>query len=463
MPLSFGQRSAYWLVLQSTALLLSGLLLTCCAASIHSPKVVKSLDSALASRDIAAALEIVEKPKYYKEKERLLYYLDAGMLHHYNGDWQRSNELLSRAEDAIQELYTKSISRAAASMLLNDNTLEYAGEDYEDIYINVFKAINYLNLGNSEAALVEVRRVDDKLSYLEQRHARIAKEMSEESEGKIDFKAGKSRFHSSALARYLSMALYQAARQQDDARIDYDNIRFAFESQPEIYPFSPPDIMHPQRSRAGDVVRVLSFVNRGPYKRARELHIHSSEDLLLIGSVDEDIQLDAIPWPGIKEGYYFKFALPHLQQRQPRIAWVEAVTSEGKRYRLQKLEDLNLVAMRSYEIKEPMILLKSVSRSVLKGLAAEKAKEQANKSSSGLGASLLSLAADAAVFFTENADLRLSQFFPGTALIAEIPVPDGEESLRLEYFSQRGQLLYAEERQIPEKANQPNLISSWCF
>jgi uncharacterized protein len=130
---------------------------------------------------------------------------------------------------------------------------------------------------------------------------------------------------------------------------------------------------------------------------------------------------------------------------------------------LQKLEDLNLVAMRSYEIKEPMILLKSVSRSVLKGLAAEKAKEQANKSSSGLGASLLSLAADAAVFFTENADLRLSQFFPGTALIAEIPVPDGEESLRLEYFSRRGQLLYAEERQIPEKANQPNLISSWCF
>ncbi|MDI3504544.1 MAG: uncharacterized protein PWP64_1480 [Candidatus Cloacimonadota bacterium] len=463
MSSSCQSRSYIALILHSAVILLCGIMLGSCAAGIHSPRVAKSLDEALITRDLDAALAIVENPKYYKAKERLLYYLDAGVLYHYKGDWAKSNELLDLAEDAIVELYTKSVARAGASMLINDNMLEYSGEDYEDVYINVFKALNYLKLGDTEAAFVEIRKVDDKLSYLEQKYAQIAKEMSKNEEAKIEIKAGKNRFHSSALARYLSMTLYDAAQQKDDARIDYDNILFAFRSQPEIYPFSPPDIIHPQTAKAGNVVRVLSFVNRGPYKKARELHIHTSEDMLLIGSVDDDVLLDAIPWKGIKEGYYFKFAVPYLQQRQARIAFVEAVTQDGKRYRLQKLEDLNQVAVQSYEIKEPLILLKSVTRTVLKGLAAEEAKAQAEKRSSSLAASLISLATDATVYFSESADLRLSQFFPQAALIAEIPLPEGEHKIRLEYFSQQGNMLYAEEHPIRVSRNKPNLISSWCF
>ena len=186
------------------------ILLSSCASAVHSQKVVQSLDNALASRDIDAALKIVENPKNYKDKERLLYYLDAGMLHHYKGDWERSNELLELAESAIEQLQTKSLSRGAGSMLLNDNTLEYSGEDYEDIYINVFKALNYLNLDERDDAFVEIRRLDDKLGYLEQKHAKMAKELLKDSKAEIKPKDLKSRFHASALARYLSMVMYEA-------------------------------------------------------------------------------------------------------------------------------------------------------------------------------------------------------------------------------------------------------------
>lgn len=459
----FGHSVAVGKAIAGLLLLLSGLLLSSCASAIHSPKVVKTLDHALATRDIGAALKIVDNPKHYKGKERLLYYLDAGMLHHYNGDWQQSNELLAEAEAAIELLYTKSLSRAAGSMFLNDNTLEYAGEDYEDIYINVFKALNYLNMGDRDAAFVEVRRLDDKLEYLEQRYAKMAKELAQDGEAKMDLKAGKNRFHSSALASYLSMMMYDAARQKDDARIDYDNIQFAFTSQPDFYPFSPPEISHPLETKAGNVIRVMSFINRGPYKRAREMHIHTSEDLLLVGSVDDEISVTPIPWPDIKEGYYFKFALPYLRQREPRVYRVEAIGPEGQRYRLQKLEDLNLVAKRSFEAKEPMIMLKSVTRSVLKGLAAEEAKSQSREQTSSFAASLLSLAMDATILMSENADLRLSQFFPGAALIAEIPVSAGQNTIRLEFFSQSGSLLYSEEHTLDVSPNQPNLINAWCF
>lgn len=463
MNKSFGHRVAFSKAVAGLLLLFGVLLLSSCASAIHSPKVVKSLDDALVSRDINAALKIVDNPRHYKEKERLLYYLDAGMLHYYNGDWERSNELLEEAEAAIERLYTKSVARAAGSMLLNDNTLEYSGEDYEDIYINVFKALNFLNLGDIDAAFVEIRRLDDKLEYLEQKHAAIAKDLIKDGEAKMDLKSGRRRFHSSALARYLSKVMYDAARQKDDARIDYDNIQFAFASQPEFYPFSPPEIVHPQKSKAANVVHVMSFINRGPYKRAREMHIHTSEDLLLVGSVDKEIEVTAIPWPDIKEGYYFKFSLPYLKQREPRVYRVDAIGPEGQRYRLQKLEDLGLVAKRSFEAKEPMILMKSVTRSVLKGVMAEEAKAESAKQTTSFGASLLSLAVDAAILFGENADLRLSQFFPKAAMIAEIPVSAGQNTIRLEYYSQYGNLLYSEEHTLDVKPNQPNLINTWCF
>jgi hypothetical protein len=211
------------------------------------------------------------------------------------------------------------------------------------------------------------------------------------------------------------------------------------------------------------VVRVLSFINRGPYNRAREMHIHTSKDLLLVGSVDEYIDVTAIPWVGIAEGYYFKFALPYLVERNSRVWRVDAVAPDGQRYTLQKLEDFNLVAQHSYEAKEPMIMLKSISRSVLKGIAAEEAKTQARKETSSFGASLLSLAMDAAVLFSENADLRLSQFFPGAALIAEIPVSAGQNTIRLEYYSETGDLLYSQVHSLDVSPNQPNLINAWCF
>jgi uncharacterized protein len=449
---------------QMAGMLLSialAILLSSCASVVTRQARGKDLDAAIAQRDIPAALSIVQNPKLYKAKDRVLYYLDAGLLYHYNGDWAKSNELLQQAEDAIEELTTKSISKAAASMLLNDNALDYAGEDYEDVYINVFKALNYLQLGDRDAAFVEVRRIDDKLSYLEQKHAKMAKELSDNSKAKAEIKSGKNKFHASALARYLSLIMYAAEGNTDSARIDYDNIRFAFESQSDIYPFSMPDLLHPETKSETPVLRVLTMINRGPYKRSREMHIHTSKNLLLIGSVDKEVDIFPVSWPDIREGYYFKFALPYLVSRPPRIGQVVAIAPDGSRHTLQKLEDMGRVAEQTYKIKEPVILLKSITRSVLKGIAAEEAKGQAKRNTSSLAATFLSIAADAAVFISENADLRMSQFFPAQAVIAEIPLPVGEHRIRLEYFSPAGTLLYSEYRSVQVRQRGVNLLQTW--
>ncbi len=108
----------------------------------------------------------IAKKGYFGDKDRVLYWIDLGLLNHYADKDSLAIENLQLADYAIEELYTKSISKGAASMLLNDNALDYSGEDYENIYINVFKSLSYYRNGFSESALVEIRRLLEKLLHL---------------------------------------------------------------------------------------------------------------------------------------------------------------------------------------------------------------------------------------------------------------------------------------------------------
>ncbi len=77
----------------------------------------------------------------YADKDRVLLHLDKGIIFHYQDDYKKSSNEFELAELAIEELYTKSISKGAFSMLLNDNALAYDGEVYENLYLNIFKAL----------------------------------------------------------------------------------------------------------------------------------------------------------------------------------------------------------------------------------------------------------------------------------------------------------------------------------
>ncbi|MDD3536171.1 MAG: hypothetical protein PHC50_08515 [Candidatus Cloacimonetes bacterium] len=439
------------------------LFLAACANLITTQPSSQNIDAALQARELEEVLKAVESPKAYSKKDRLLYYLDAGLLHHYQGDWEASNALLEEAERAFEELQTKSLSRAAGSMLLNDNTLEYAGEDYEDIYINIFKCLNYLQLQDLASAQVETRRIDDKLSHLESKYARMEKELSQDEHYQSELKSSKFHFHSSALARYLSLLGYLAAGDLHAARIDYDNILFAFQSQPELYPFRPPSLVHPQERGSKQYLQVLCFANRGPYKVAQELQVRGGKDHILVSGSDPTMPALQLFWKDMQPDYYFKLSIPKMQNRSPRIGQVVAVSADGKRYPLAKLEDFALTAQKSFATKEAGILLKSLARTVAKGLAMEKAKREAESKTSSLASMLISMTADIGLYLSENADLRLANFFPAAAYIAEIPLPEGEHEIYLEYYAPGGNLLYREKSSVRVQARALNLLQSWCF
>ncbi|OQX70544.1 MAG: hypothetical protein B6D62_04530 [Candidatus Cloacimonas sp. 4484_275] len=452
-------------------LVIIGLIIGCASMSSHKTQYY-GLDEKLANRDFAGAISQIEnaKDKYYKSKDRVQYYLDLGMLYHYNREFEKSNELLTKAEYAIEELYTKSISKAAASLLVNDNMLDYFGEDYEDIYLNVFKALNYLEMNQFDDAFVEIRRINIKLTKLEDKYSKLADSFNLSPKKKKKFKAGKSNFHNSALGRCLSMLLYRTEGKLDDAEIDKKQIEEAWKLQSHLYNFPMPKFDDYLKNNGKAKIDVLGFIGKSPDKKAKTLYIHTEKDMLIIANTKENPrgkqnlkEMDIINWPGIKEGYHFKFQLPYMVKRSSKVRKIKVIVDGKSEKELQLLESMEDVALETYKIKEPIIYLKTITRAVLKGLAAAKGKEKMTaKIDNPILGFAARMATDLAVDATENADLRISRFFPAKALIGEVEVQPGVHHLKIEYYSANGTLLFTDDCGEKEfSANKLNLIESF--
>ena len=410
------------------------------------------------------------KEDVYQLKDRVMYYLDLGMLYHFNGDYKLSNEFLTKAERAIEELYTKSISKAALSMALNDNALDYGGEDYEDIYLNIFKALNYINLNDPEDAFVEVRKVNGKLNVLEDKYADQSLKLNAPKEAKIERKA-ENRFYNSAMARYISMLLYRDSDDWDDVRIDNGKFNEAWESQSDIYNFAKPDLSASLDQDAEGRLNLFCFTGKSPEKRSRTWWIRTWNDHIFIGTSKEELSgekvtdyFDMFYWKDITENLFFKFQIPVMQSRPSKINNIQIIV-DGRKYKPDLLENIDNVATSTFELKKDLIYLKTIIRTVTKGLLAKKGKdkieEQANNE---LLYSILNFGADMALSATEQADMRISHYFPKLAHIAEIHLSPGEHSVEIQYLDKYGNVIYSDNRGSIQIAGEGiNILESFCL
>ncbi len=395
----------------------------------------------------AAGLEAAKVDGKFGHKDRVVYYVDAGLAYHYAGLYDSSNARLHEAELAAEELFTKSISKAALSLLLNDNALEYAGEDYEVLYTNLFSALNYISLGKFDDAFVEIKRANLKLELLEDKYADAVMTLQRGAEEdtnavQIDYDIKPVRFHNSAFARYLSMHMYAADGRYDDARIDRDYLREAFRAQPFIYGFEAPDVQF--AADDGAVLSVVALAGLAPVKEAVNFRLRTDKDLDLVQILYSDSEYRENPEYGhfpmdVSEDYYFKFAVPKLADRLSVISQVNVYASGKLLGTLQLLEDVGSVAKETFESKSSLIYIRSVARAVAKGLAAHKAKKKAD--SGGLGGWLKKAAIDVVSDVSENADLRCARLLPGRILVGDFVLDPGVYDLTVEFIDSSGQLI----------------------
>ncbi|MFQ6091650.1 MAG: hypothetical protein ACE5OR_03030 [bacterium] len=432
--------------------LLSALSLARCSSLATRKGFYEPITAELQSGNYEAAVQKIEAAREsnkFTNKDRLLYYIDAGLAHFYASHYELSNEKLSLAEDAAEELFTKSISRAAASLLLNDNLLEYAGEDYEILYTNLIKALTFRSLNQFDKAFVEIRRANLKLELLEQKYAQAAHELQQGSPDggeyvDISYDVKKVRFHNDAFARYLSMHMYAADGLMDDARIDYDMLRNAFAAQPHVYDFEMPDVQYSSPEKA--IMSVVALAGLSPVKEALNLRIRTDKDLDLVqvlydgpGRGDTEYGHFALP---VSEDYYFKFAIPVIGSRPSLISRVRVFVDGESIGELGLLEDVGKVAEETFEAKKSLIYIRSVARAIAKGLAAHKLKEKADeKTENRLTRWLKKAAIDVGTDITENADLRCSRLLPGRVLVRDFEIDAGTYDITVEFLDPSGACL----------------------
>jgi hypothetical protein len=416
----------------------------------------------------AAKLEEARKKGSYGDKDRLIYLIDAGMAYHYAGQYDTSNQRLHLAESTADELYTKSISRAALSIVLNDNALEYSGEDYEALYANLIKALNYMALHKFDDAFVEIRRANDKLGLLEQKYVDAADRLNQAqkedtSKAPVDFDVKPVRFNNDAFARYLSLHMYAADGKFDDARIDSELLSSAFQSQPNIYSFEQPPIAY--SSDSGSILSVVALTGLAPTKQAVSLRLRTDKQLGLVQVLytdpsGRDSQYGQLPIK-VSEDFYFKFQLPTLQARPSNVARIRVIADSVILGELNLIEDVNRVAQETFEARKSIIYFRTIARALAKGLATNKLKKKAD--TGGLGGWLKKAAIDVGSDVTENADLRSAQLLPGKIYVGDFPVPAGTYDLTVEFLSSDGRILGRRNaRQFEVRNGDFNLIqASW--
>jgi uncharacterized protein len=376
-----------------------GILLAACV-----PYNVRTLDfrQALLAGQPASALQHLELQRNSRF-DRALYELNKGMLLHMTGDFAGSNEWLEQAKQRMRELDATSISENLTAVTVNEATRSYSGRPYEQLSVYAYKTLNYLLLGQPEAARVEALQADVRLREWES--------------------VGESRaFEASALVRYLSGLVFEMLREWDDALIAY---RKAY----EVYAKTGiPVPVHLQK----DLLRLSAFRGRNDElaQYVREFpgtdwesmkSLKSKAELVVfahygaVSAMQEQVAYNYSP----ELKYQVAIALPYYPPR-PGYIPTPVVEVNGAAQRAEILQDIEALARADLESRMAGLGLRAMARMVLK----KKMSHEMRKDNP-----LAGFVADVAGLATERADTRSWITLPESVHLLRLSLPAGEHGV----------------------------------
>jgi hypothetical protein len=392
----------------------------------------------------------------YLEKNAISLFMDKGLLEHYAGNYADSSKDLQEAERLIEEAYTKSVTDNIASYIANDNVREYPGEDFEDIYLNIFNALNYYNAGSIEGALVEVRKLTwsgGKLDMLGRKYENADASAAADtlvrfaSLGFTDFpdlpRRNPVNFSDSALARYLGALFYLGEGNADSARIEFERLESAFAANRNIYyhsfPQSAIDAQTVPEGRAR--LNIIGFTGLSPIKK-------------------EEVFKQIFPFFNNMVLWYPQFKLPVLVNRPGRISRIEIIIG-NEFFNLELLEDIGAVIEETYNARFSGVFFKTYIRTLLKYAAVDIAATEAHKQAESFAVKIIAVASALAVKkvfdATEGADVRMSRYLPDKAYIGGINLEPGNYDVTVHFYA-GNQVVAHEQHNINVRANALNLI-----
>lgn len=364
------------------------------------------VEKSTADRDLNNAVKSLDELKLSGPDETL-HHLNKGTLLRLQGKYAESNRHFDAAKGMMERLNAISVTEQAASVTVNDTLKAYEGLPSEQLMVYAFEALNYLQEGSVDDAAVEARQFDVK-------------------QGLIAQKNKGAKYLSGAFVRYLNGMVYEAAGERDEARIEMQKAVDGYKLQNSGFPV-------PQKL-SEDLARLKA--GKAPAGEVVFL-LHNG----LGASLDENNIRVTNPVPGKNGPVMFSLAVPKFVRRSVPVDHVVLSTASGSATS-EIVEDVNVIAEKSFNDRLPAIIARAVARLVVKNTAAQEAKK---KMEDNPYAALLNLATDAATNISERADTRTWSLIPGNIQMARLALPAGTYNLTATYYGASGNVVGSRE------------------
>ncbi len=251
-------------------------------------------------------------------------------------------------------------------------------------------------------------------------------------------------FYSSALAQYISMILFYNDNAYDDARISKEKLYEAFDNQKGLYNFAKPNLEPLLEFSGKSKIAFLSFTGKAPLKYEFIFQFDTYKDLVVISTVENGklTQYSSTHWEGIEGGLHAKFAVPKMWKRGSVVNKIEIHVDGVHVKDLTKLESIEDIAFETFKRNEMIVYLKSLARTITKTIANESINKELDKQTGGGDwGGLTRLISGALINATENADLRITHYFPAFAYAGDIEVPAGNHNIHVVYKDKMNRLI----------------------
>ncbi len=378
-----------------------------------------------------------------KGKDRLLYFLNNGVISHVMGDYDESNLYFEKAYKIVRNT-TASTGKNILTFILNASVSDYMGEDHEVLLINYYKALNFIHLDDYDSALQECRRMDLGLRMLKSKYG------------------DKATYKRDAFLYTLMGIIFQATGEYNDAFYSYKNAVETYRKDyKELFKIDIPNQLKLDFLHCAHILGFYSELDRyekifdikydhekykkgsdficlwnnglGPFKDSSDITFVVNPAIGgLVHFKNEELGLNfAFPIPpmassgSITDTSIFRIAFPKFVERKPLFTNGE-IKVNNKTYSLELVENINDIAFTVLKQRMVWEFSKTLMRLFMKKIG-EHALSKLNE-----GAGLVYGIFNAVV---EKADTRNWQTIPHSIYYKRIKMVPGEHELKISLYN----------------------------
>lgn len=426
------------------------LMLLSVSCATYNNRIGSYYEQVVSNRYDKAYLALDKNKLLQRGRNRLLYLFEKGKMAHLLKQYDSSNLFFNQADLFIEDART-SARDIALGNLLNPMMETYKGEDFEKFMVHYYKALNYLNLGQPNEALVEARRISLR-SYAQQDKT----------------KNNSNRYSDDAFSLMMQGIVYEQSGDLNNAFISYRNAVDLFLQNNSLwYGVTLPDQLKKdllrtaaangfmdevqryekllnttwQRSPKTDGGELVLFWENGlaPVKQEQNFFFTLTKDGLgnftfvdATGSFNipfdfsnnynrDNIKLDELRT--------LRVAFPKYQE-QPVYYTQATLTANNMQYGFERAENINELAFATLKERFVKEMAKTLTRLAIKKLAEAAARPKSDDKHKD-EKEAMAAAIQIFNFVSEKADTRNWQSLPHTIWYTRIPLQQGINVLQL--------------------------------